>query len=407
MPFIMAAVLIDMISIGLIIPVLPPLVGSFTTSQSEQAFWYGAVTIAFGVANFFGSPILGRLSDRYGRRPVLLIGFSGLALSFFVTGMATALWMLLVVRLFSGAMQSNIAVANAYVADITAPADRAKAFGKLGAMLGMGFILGPVIGGLLGGISLHLPFFVAGGLACVNWLYGYFVLPESLPPERRRPFVLREANPVNALRGLTELKGVGSLVLVVALSGLVQFMTHTTWVLYTTFKFGWGPTQNGWSLFAIGLISVLVQGVFLGRLLKRFSPQRLAIMGLISSSLCYVLWGAATEGWMLIAVIFFNVLGFASTAAMQSIIANAADPTTQGRTAGAVASLNSMMAVLAPAIGAPLLATVSHLPHGDWRIGAPFYFCALLQAASMLIALRHFKGERRKRDALAAAGSMT
>jgi DHA1 family tetracycline resistance protein-like MFS transporter len=407
MPFIMAAVLIDMISIGLIIPVLPPLVGSFTDSPSAQAFWYGAVTIAFGIANFFGSPILGRLSDRYGRRPVLLIGFSGLALSFFVTGMATALWMLLVVRLFSGAMQANIAVANAYVADITAPADRAKAFGKLGAMLGMGFILGPVLGGILGGINLHLPFFVAGSLACVNWLYGYFVLPESLPADRRRPFVLREANPINSLRGLTELKGVGSLVLVIALSGLVQFMTHTSWVLYTTFKFGWGPTQNGWSLFAIGLMSVLVQGVFLGKLLKRFSPQRLAIMGLISSTVCYVLWGAATEGWMLIAVIFVNVLGFASTAAMQSIIANAADPTTQGRTAGAVASLNSMMAVLAPAIGAPLLATVSHLPHGDWRIGAPFYFCAVLQAVSTLIALRHFKQARLTRQALAAATPTT
>jgi DHA1 family tetracycline resistance protein-like MFS transporter len=315
--------------------------------------------------------------------------------------------MLLVVRLFSGAMQANIAVANAYVADITAPADRAKAFGKLGAMLGMGFILGPVLGGILGGINLHLPFFVAGSLACVNWLYGYFVLPESLPADRRRPFVLREANPINSLRGLTELKGVGSLVLVIALSGLVQFMTHTSWVLYTTFKFGWGPTQNGWSLFAIGLMSVLVQGVFLGKLLKRFSPQRLAIMGLISSTVCYVLWGAATEGWMLIAVIFVNVLGFASTAAMQSIIANAADPTTQGRTAGAVASLNSMMAVLAPAIGAPLLATVSHLPHGDWRIGAPFYFCAVLQAASTLIALRHFKQARLTRQALAAATPTT
>jgi MFS transporter, DHA1 family, tetracycline resistance protein len=407
MPFIMIAVLIDMISIGLIIPVLPPLVGSFTSSQSEQAFWYGAVTIAFGIANFFSSPILGRLSDRYGRRPVLLIGFSGLALSFFVTGMATALWMLLAVRLFSGAMQSNVAVANAYVADITPPAERAKAFGKLGAMLGMGFILGPVIGGLLGGISLHLPFFVAGSLACLNWLYGYFVLPESLPLDRRQPFVLREANPANSLRGLTELKGVGSLVIVIALSGLAQFMTHTSWVLYTTFKFGWGPTQNGWSLFAIGLMSVLVQGVFLSRLLKRFSPQRLAIMGLISSSLCYVLWGLASEGWMLYAVIFSNVFGFAVSAAMQSLISNAADPTTQGRTAGAVASLNSMMAVLAPAIGAPLLATVSHLPHGDWRIGAPFYFCAVLQAAAMLIALRHFKGERRKREALATAGSLS
>jgi DHA1 family tetracycline resistance protein-like MFS transporter len=403
MPFIMLTVLIDMVSIGLIIPVLPLLVGTFTSSQSEQAFWYGAVTIAFGIANFFGSPILGRLSDRYGRRPVLLIGFSGLALSFFVTGLATALWMLLVVRLFSGAMQSNIAVANAYVADITPPAERAKSFGKLGAMLGMGFILGPVIGGLLGGYSLHVPFFVAGTLACVNWLYGYFVLPESLPPERRQPFVLREANPVNSLRGLSELKGVGSLVVVIALSGLAQFMTHTSWVLYTTFKFGWGPTQNGWSLFAIGVMSVLVQGVFLSRLLKRFSPQRLAIMGLVSSSICFVLWGAASEGWMLYAVIFVNVLGFAVSAAMQSLISNAAGPTMQGRTAGAVGSLNSMMAVLAPVIGAPLLATVSHLPHGDWRIGAPFYFCALLQAASTVIALRHFRGERRKRQAMAAA----
>ncbi len=249
MPFIMITVLIDMVAIGLIIPVLPLLVGTFTSSQTEQAFWYGAVAIAFGVANFFGAPILGRLSDRYGRRPVLLIGFSGLALSFFVTGLATALWMLLAVRLFSGAMQSNVSVANAYVADITPPAERAKSFGKLGAMFGMGFILGPVIGGLLGGISLHLPFFVAGGLALVNWIYGYFVLPESLPVERRRPFVLREANPIASLRGLGQMKGVGLLVGVVALSGARAVHTHTSWVLYTTFKFGWGPTQNGWSLF--------------------------------------------------------------------------------------------------------------------------------------------------------------
>ena len=151
-------------------------------------------------------------------------------------------------------------------------------------------------------------------------------------------------------------------------------------------------------------MSVLVQGVFLSRLLHRFSPQRLAIMGLISSSICYVLWGAATQGWMLYAVIFVNVLGFAVSAAMQSLIANAADPTTQGRTAGAVGSLNSMMAVVAPAIGAPLLATVSHLPHGDWRIGAPFYFCAALQATSTVLALRHFRRERRRRAALATAG---
>ena len=161
MPFIMLTVLIDMVSVGLIIPVLPALVGSFTTSPSEQVYWYGVVAFAFGFANFVASPILGALSDKFGRRPILLIGFSGLALSFIVTGLATALWMLIVVRLFSGAMQANAAVANAYVADITLPEDRARRFGLLGAMFGMGFILGPVMGGLLGSIDLHLPAAVA------------------------------------------------------------------------------------------------------------------------------------------------------------------------------------------------------------------------------------------------------
>ncbi|HEY1393438.1 MAG TPA: MFS transporter [Methylibium sp.] len=395
MPFIMLAVLIDMVSIGLIVPVLPPLVGTFTSSPAEQTWWFGVISFTFGVANFFGSPILGALSDRYGRRPVLLIGFSGLALSFFVTGMATALWMLIAVRLVSGATMGNAAVANAYVADITAPEDRAKRFGMLGAMFGMGFILGPVLGGLLGDINLQLPFFVAGGLAVLNWLYGYFVLPESLPAERRHPINWKSANPVSSLRRLSQLKGAGPLVAVIGLSGLAQFMLQTTWVLYTHFKFGWGPSQNGWSLFAVGVMSSLVQGVLLGRLLQRFSAQRLAVMGLLSSAICFTLWGAATQGWMMYAVIFCNLLGFTVVASIQSLISNAADAKTQGQTMGAVASLNSLMAVAAPVLGPALLAFVSHLPHGDWRIGAPYYFCAALQAVSMLLALRHFSAMKR------------
>ena len=227
MPFIMLTVLIDMIAIGLIIPVLPPLVGSFTADQAEHAFWYGVVTFAFGIANFFGSPVLGALSDHYGRRPVLLLGFSGLALSFFVTGLATALWMLVAVRLVSGALQANAAVANAYVADISTPEQRAKRFGLLGAMFGMGFVLGPVMGGLLGSINLHLPFFVAGSLAIVNALYGILVLPESLPPHRRTPIDWRKANPVASLRRLTDLHGVGMLVAVIGLASLAQFVMHT------------------------------------------------------------------------------------------------------------------------------------------------------------------------------------
>ncbi|MDC8783810.1 TCR/Tet family MFS transporter [Paucibacter sp. hw1] len=394
MGFIMVAVLIDMISIGLIIPVLPPLVGTFTSNQADHAFWYGAVALAFGIANFFGSPILGALSDRFGRRPVMLIGFSGLALSFFVTAMATALWMLITVRLVSGAMQANASVANAYVADISAPEERAKRFGMLGAAFGMGFILGPVMGGILGDINLHLPFFVAGTMALINWCYGYFVLPESLKPEHRRAFEWRKANPLAALKKLGMLKGVGPLVLVIGLSGLAQMVLQTSWVLYTSFKFGWGPKENGWSMFAVGVMSVLVQGFLLPKLLKVFSPQRLVILGLSSSVLTNLVWGAATEGWMMYAIIGFNALGFAVSAAIQSLISNAADPKTQGETMGAVSSLNSMMAVMAPVVGATLLGLVSHMPRGDWRIGAPFYFCAALQALSLFFAWRHFTRTR-------------
>jgi DHA1 family tetracycline resistance protein-like MFS transporter len=396
MPFIMVTVLIDMMSIGLIIPVLPALVGSFTGSQADQAFWYGVVTFAFGFANFFGSPILGALSDAYGRRPVLLLGFCGLGLTFFATALSTALWMVIAVRLVGGAMQANAAVANAYVADITAPEERAKRFGMLGAMFGLGFIIGPVMGGLLGAINLQLPFFVAGCCAMVNLLYGYFLLPESLPTDRRRAFHWTSANPILSLRALAQLSGVGRLVAVVAFSGLAQFVMYTGWVLYTTFKFGWGPSENGWSLAVVGIMSVIVQGFLLGRLLKRFSPRRLAVAGLISSTLAYACWGAASQGWMMYAVITLNVLGYTVTASIQSIISGAADPQSQGRTLGAVSSLNSLMAVLAPLCGAPLLAAVSHLPHGDWRIGAPFYFCALLQGASLVLAFLHFRTERRR-----------
>ncbi|GAC1321904.1 MAG: TCR/Tet family MFS transporter [Collimonas sp.] len=405
MPFIMLTVLIDMISIGLIVPVLPALVGKFTGSQADQAFWYGAIAFAFGIANFFGSPILGALSDRYGRRPVLLLGFCGLALNFFATAFSTALWMLIVVRLVGGAMQSNAAVCNAYVADITEPEQRAKRFGMIGAMFGVGFIVGPVMGGLLGAINLRLPFIVAGSLALLNLMYGYFVLPESLPLERRRAFGWKAANPLTSLRALSRLKAVGPLVAVVACNGLAQFVLYTTWVLYTTFKFGWGPLENGQSLAAVGIMSVIVQGMLLGPLLKRFSPQRLAVIGLVSSTAAYLLWGAASQSWMMYAVIFANVFGATVNASIQSIISGAVDSHSQGQTLGAVSSLNSLMAVIAPVIGAPLLGMVSHLPKGDWRIGAPFYFCAVLQLAALVLAFLHFRRQRRQRTELAPASS--
>lgn len=402
LPFILVTVLIDMISIGLIVPVLPVIVGTFTTSPTEQTYWFGAVAFAFGAANFIASPVLGALSDRFGRRPVLLIGFSGLALSFIVTGLATALWMLIAVRCVSGLMQANVAVANAYVADITPPQERARRFGLIGAMFGLGFTLGPVIGGLLGAIDLRLPFFVAGTMAIVNWFYGFFVLPESLPAEKRRPFEWSRANPVSAFRKLRELHGVGPLVAVIALASLAQFTLHNSWVLYTTFKFGWGPAQNGWSLFAVGLMSAFVQGVLLKHMLARWSPQQLATWGLVGSAATYAGFGLASEGWMMFAVIIVGTLISGGVqASIQSLVANAAKEHEQGRTAGAVASVNSLMAVTAPVLSATLLGVVSHRPAGDVWIGLPFFFCALLQTAGAVTAIVHFRRHARIQAAAA------
>jgi DHA1 family tetracycline resistance protein-like MFS transporter len=392
LPFILVTVLIDMISIGLVVPVLPLIVGTFTSSPTEQTYWFGVVAFAFGAANFFASPVLGALSDRHGRRPVLLIGFSGLALSFIVTGLATALWMLIAVRAVSGLMQANVAVANAYVADITPAEERARRFGLIGAMFGLGFTLGPAMGGLLGAIDLRLPFFVAGAMAIVNWLYGFFVLPESLAPEKRRPVEWRRANPIAAFQRLRELQGVGPLVLVIGLASLAQFTLHNSWVLYTTFKFGWGPAQNGGSLFAVGLMTAFVQGVLLKHMLKRWTPRQLAGGGLVGSALTYAGFGLASEGWMMFVVIIVGaIVGGGVQASIQSLVSNAAKEHEQGRTAGAIASLNSLSAVMAPVVAATLLGLVSHRPPGDVWIGLPFFFCALLQTVGAIVAVTHFR----------------
>lgn len=390
MPFIMLTVLIDMMSIGIIAPVLPKLVGGFMDSAADTSFAYGAVQVAYALAQFFSAPVLGALSDRYGRRPILLLGLFGMAINFFVTALATAFWTLLVVRMVGGMLCANVAVANAYVADITEAKNRARNYGMLGAMFGLGFILGPVTGGLLGDHNIHWPFFAAGALALLNGLYGYFILPESLPQERRRTFDLKGVHPFAAVARLREFKGVESLIWVIGLSTLAQFILHTCWMLYTEFKFGWSPRDNGMSLFVVGLMAVLVQGGLMRQFQKYIPAPKLASIGLISSTLAFIGYGAVPHGWMMYVVVCANLFGYAVNPTIQAIISNAVDPQRQGESMGAISSINSVAAVLAPLLGAPVLATVSHYPQGDWHIGMPFFLCAALQAIAAWVGIRYF-----------------
>ena len=394
MPFIMVTVLLDMMSIGLIVPVLPKLIGSFMDSGAGTAFAYGAAQLVFAIAQFFAAPVLGALSDRYGRRPVLLLGLVGMAINFFVTALASALWMLLAVRFMGGALCANVAVANASVADISQPKDRVKNYGLLGAMFGLGFILGPVVGGVLGNIDVRWPFFLAGGLTLLNSVYGYLVLPESLPVEHRRQFDLVRANPFSSLLRLRQLKGVETLMWIMGLSILAQFCLHTSWFLFTEFKFGWTPKDNGYSLLAVGLMIVIVQGGLLRVVQKHIPLHHLVRVGLVSSTVAFAAYGAAPEGWMMYAIVVANVFGYMVQPGLQSLVANAVDPTRQGESMGAVSSINSVAAVLAPLLATPLLAAGAGYPQGDWRIGIPFYLCAAIQAVATVIGFRYFSRSR-------------
>ncbi|HEX5355325.1 MAG TPA: MFS transporter [Aquabacterium sp.] len=402
MPFIMVTVLLDMMSIGIIAPVLPKLIGTFMDSGAGTSIGYGAAQAAFAIAQFFSAPVLGALSDKYGRRPVLLLGLLGMGVNFFVTALATQFWMLLAVRVMGGAVCANIAVANAYVADITEPKDRAKNYGMLGAMFGLGFILGPVMGGLLGDKNVHWPFFLSGALCLLNCVYGYFVLPESLPLDKRREFQITRVNPFSSLARLRELKGVETLMWVMGLSILAQFCLHTSWFLYNEFKFGWTPKDNGMSLFAVGMMAVLVQGGLLRQIQKHIPTHKLVRIGLVSSTIAFVAWGAVPEGWMMYVIIAANVFGYMVQPGLQSLVANAVDPTRQGESMGAVSSINSVAAVLGPLMGTPLLAAVSHYPHGDWRVGAPFYLCGAIQAVAAIIGLRYFSRPEHAHESPAA-----
>lgn len=389
-------------AIGMIAPVLPTRVGQFVADRELQSYWVGALAVGWGLMHFIAAPTLGALSDRFGRRPLLLASIVGLIIDLELMASAPNLWTMLAGRLLGGISASGFLIGSAYIADVTPPEKRGRGMGMLGAAVGVGLIAGPVVGGLLAHyFSPRWPFHVAAALACCNALYVSFVLPESLKPATRVPFSLRRANPFAALAGLATM---GAVVMLVATFGLVkfaQFVLQNVWVLYTSFRFGWGPRDSGIALFAVGVAAALAQGALLGPMLHRLGEQRTALAGLASGALAMALFGLATQGWMMYAVLAISVPGLTAAPALLGMVSRAYDAKRQGVAMGAVQAVGSIMAVVAPLVGTPVLARVSNLPRTDWRIGAPFYLAAVAMVVGFALVLLHLRRHPRAAPAVA------
>jgi DHA1 family tetracycline resistance protein-like MFS transporter len=388
--FVLICVFIDMLGIGLIVPVLPLLVGEFVSGREQQSLWFGVMTMVFGLMQFIFMPMLGAVSDRVGRRPVLMYSMAGMCINFLVTAWASNLAWMFLGRVIGGMSSASMSVASAYASDISTHDNRAKSFGKIGAAFGLGFICGPMLGGLLGSVNLHLPFYVAAGLSAANLVYGYFMVPESLPGARREPFRLARVNPFAALRKLLRRREIRSLVVVYTLTTFAQMMLHSTWVLYTTFRFGWTPRDNGIALFCVGLAASVVQAGLLAILMKRFGEVRLSLLGLGSGAITYLLYGLATHGWMMYVFILCNLLAFAAGPALQGIISKSSPAGEQGELMGSLQSIGSLGVILMPPVGTAILGAASHLPPQDWRIGSTFFVCAAMQTLAIVAARRYF-----------------
>lgn len=346
--FIFVTAVLDIVAMGIIIPVLPQLIEDFVGSNARAGVINGVFVALWAAMQFVCSPIIGSLSDRYGRRPVILISCAGLALDYVLMALAPNLWWLAAGRIIAGITSSSFTTIYAYMADITEPAKRARAYGLIGAAFSGGFVLGPVMGGFLGDVDPRLPFWVAGGLSGVAFFYGLFVLPESLPVEKRMAFSWRRANPVGSLILLkrhTELSGLA------VVNFLLYFAHHVfsaVFVLYAAWRYGWGPKEVGLLLALVGLLDMLVQGVLVGPLVKRFGDRGIMVFGLLGGTVGIALMGWAPTGLLFILAMLPNALWGLAMPTLQSLMTRRVGEDEQGQLQGANMSVASIAGVMSP-----------------------------------------------------------
>ncbi len=385
-------VFLDVLGFGLLIPVAPRLIATVqglkeTGFESEASSAVGYLAAIYALMQFIFAPILGSLSDHFGRRPVLLFSLLGSGLDYFMMALAPNLALLFITRALNGLTGASITTCSAYIADITPPEKRAAGFGIIGAAFGLGFVLGPLAGGLLGQYDIHYPFFAAGALTLLNWCYGLFILPESLPREHRRPFSLKNANPLASLAWLGKHKVVTVLAAAIFLINVGQLGLHVTWALSMTARFMWTTSDIGWSMFVVGLSAAVVQGGLARRIIPALGERACLIGGITLGIFAFLGYGLANHGWMIYAIIAVASIGGVAGPAAQAIMSKAVSPREQGRLQGGLTGLQSIAQILGALVATNIFRVfTSAKPPFDLPQpgGAPFLTGAILSAVSLL-----------------------
>ena len=392
--FILVTVLLDSMGFGVIIPVMPELIMELTGEGLSRAAVYGGwLGFVYAALQFMFAPILGNLSDRFGRRPVLLYAVASLGIDYIVMGFAPTITWLFIGRAISGIAGASFTPAHAYIADVSPPQKRAQSFGMMGAAFGAGFILGPALGGLLGELGPRAPFFAAAGLSLVNFTYGYFVLPETLDPSRRRRFDWRRANPVGTLMQIRKYPVVLGLLVVVFLWQVAHQVLPSTWSFYTMYKFGWTEALVGASLAFVGTIMVLGQSSLPRVVIPHLGERRSAMIAMMVGGIGYAGYAFATEGWMMFAWLVTWLLGSLTMPSLQALMSHRVAVDAQGELQGAVGSLHSLSAIVAPPVMTQLFRFFTAAEAPAQFPGAPFLLSSGLAILGLLIFWRATRAE--------------
>jgi DHA1 family tetracycline resistance protein-like MFS transporter len=394
--FIFVTVLIDVIGFGIIIPVLPKLIQDLTGGDMSEASRYGGwLMFTYAFMQFLFAPILGNLSDRYGRRSIILISLFGFGLDYLLLAWAPTITWLFIARILSGITGASITTASAYIADISTPEKRAQNFGMIGAAFGLGFIIGPFIGGVLGQYGDRIPFLFAAGLTLVNWLYGMFILPESLPADKRRKFEWSKANPVGSLLHLKKYPAVAGLIISLTLIYIGAHAVQSTWSYYTMEKFKWNSAMVGYSLAFVGLMIAIVQGGLIRLVIPKLGQSKSLFTGLVMYTIGMVCFAFAGSTAFMFASCFVYCLGGIAGPALQGIISSHVPANEQGELQGALTSLMSATSIVGPPLMTNLFSFFSQTGGQVYFPGAPFIAGAIFFLISTIITFKSLQAEKK------------